>query len=74
MPIIRSGDFVFVTNNEADFVRLYRREAVHNGLIIVVPGGLQAEEQVRLFGAALDVVEPLTHIMNKLVRVQRDGM
>ncbi len=73
MPIIRAGDFVLVTNNQTDFVRLYRREEAHSGLIIVVPGGIEAEEQVRLFGAVLDVIEPLADIINKLVRVQRDG-
>lgn len=73
MPIIRAGDFVFVTNNEGDFVRLFRREDVHSGLIIVVPGGLEVAEQLRLFGAVLDVIEPLPDIMNKIVRVQLDG-
>ncbi len=73
MPIIRAGEFAFVTNNEGDFIRLYRREDAHNGLIIVVPGGLETNEQVRLFGAVLDVIEPLPDIINKIGRVRLDG-
>ncbi|WP_292364884.1 DUF5615 family PIN-like protein [Mesorhizobium sp.] len=37
MPRILTEDFTFVTNNARDFRRLYAREEVHAGLLIVVP-------------------------------------
>jgi predicted nuclease of predicted toxin-antitoxin system len=49
-------DYVFVTNNRRDFLRLYAALEVHNGLIIIVPS-VAADEQRRLFGIALDVAE-----------------
>lgn len=39
LPIIRHQDFVFVTNNARDFLKLYARENIHAGLVIIVPGG-----------------------------------
>jgi predicted nuclease of predicted toxin-antitoxin system len=37
MPRIIEGDFTFVTNNAKDFKKLYAKEPVHAGLVIVVP-------------------------------------
>ncbi|TGU23603.1 DUF5615 family PIN-like protein, partial [Mesorhizobium sp. M4B.F.Ca.ET.150.01.1.1] len=37
MPLIIDEDFTFVTNNAKDFRKLYAKEPVHAGLIIVVP-------------------------------------
>jgi predicted nuclease of predicted toxin-antitoxin system len=47
------GDFVLVTNNADDFRRLYAAQALHAGLVIILPNvgrGLQR----KLFSAALD--------------------
>ena len=73
LPVIRSESFVLVTNNERDFLRLYREEGVHPGLIIIVPGGVRAGAQVELFGRVLDVIEPMPDLVNKLVKVSLDG-
>jgi predicted nuclease of predicted toxin-antitoxin system len=73
MPVIRAEGFVLVTNNGRDFLKLFRHEPVHPGLIVIVPGSIRAAAQVRLFGLALDVIEPLPDLVNKLVQVSIDG-
>ena len=47
------GDFVLVTNNASDFRRLYARQPLHAGLVVIVPS-VNREEQQRLFLGALD--------------------
>jgi hypothetical protein len=44
-----------VTNNAKDFRRLYAREAIHAGLVILLPNVPPAQQRV-LFDAALDDV------------------
>lgn len=73
LPVVLSEGFVLVTNNARDFLRLYRREGIHPGLIIIVPGSIVAADQVRLFGRALDVIEPMQDLVNKVVEVLLDG-
>ena len=73
MPTIRTEGSILVTNNARDFLKLYRQEAVHPDLIVIVPGGIGAEAQVRLFGLALDVVGPMPDLINKLVEVSVAG-
>jgi hypothetical protein len=64
--------YVVVTNNRRDFLRLYARLEVHNGLIIIVPPVLRLE-QIRLFGVALDVAERRDDLVNLLIEVHADG-
>ena len=66
-------DFVLVTNNRKDFLRLYAREEVHCGLVILVPGGIVSEAQVRLFSAALDAIAEEPDLVNRVVEVEMDG-
>jgi len=72
MPVIRDEGFVFVTNNARDFLKLYAQEQIHAGLIIIIPGGIVADKQVELFDCALDEIEPLDEIINKVVEVNLD--
>jgi hypothetical protein len=65
-------DYVVVTNNRRDFLRLYAGFEVHNGLIIVVPAVLRAE-QCRLFALALDLAERQDALVNLLIEVHEDG-
>lgn len=69
---IRDG-LVLVTNNGRDFLRIYAREAIHPGLIVIVPGGIVAEAQVRFFAIALDAIESLGDLVNTIVEVFEDG-
>jgi predicted nuclease of predicted toxin-antitoxin system len=73
MPLVRTEGFVLVTNNGRDFRKLYSQEAIHPGLIIIVPGGIPAETQLRLFGLVLDAVEPMPDLMNKVVEISITG-
>jgi predicted nuclease of predicted toxin-antitoxin system len=65
-------DYVFVTNNRRDFLRLYAVLEVHNGLIIIVPS-VAAEEQCRLFVIALDTAEQQDSLVSLLIEVRADG-
>ncbi len=65
-------DYVIVTNNRRDFLRLYSEFDVHNGLIIIVPAALRAEQR-RLFGIALDAADRLDSLINMLIEVHADG-
>jgi len=49
---ISEDEFTFVTNNRADFIRLFGRMELHAGLIIIVPNVVPAL-QCALFEAAI---------------------
>jgi len=55
MPRIVENSFTFVTNNAADFRKLYAREDVHAGLVIIVPQ-VRPALQRELFEAVLDTL------------------
>ena len=65
-------DYVVVTNNRRDFLRLYAQLAVHNGLIIIVPS-VRYDEQCRLFDLALDAAARQNSLINLFIEVHRDG-
>lgn len=52
MKAILEYEYIFVTNNRADFLELYGREPLHPGLIIIVPSVRPALQQ-ELLGAAI---------------------
>jgi len=70
--IAAERDYVFVTTNRRDFLRLYSQLEVHNGLIIIVPT-VSTAEQVRLFGTALDAAGQQDSLLNLLIEVHADG-
>jgi len=73
LPQIIGGDFMFVTNNGRDFLRLYRGVDVHAGLLVILPS-VGTAEQRRLFGAALDAIMAAGNdIAGELVEVDLDG-
>ena len=49
---IVKDEFVFVTNNRADFIRLFRKMDLHAGLIRIVPNGVPLVQRA-LFEAAI---------------------
>ena len=53
MPKIRAGEYTFVTNNQSDFARIYGKEEVHAGLIVVIPNVVPSRQR-ELFAAALE--------------------
>jgi predicted nuclease of predicted toxin-antitoxin system len=65
-------DYVVVTNNRRDFLRLYAQLAVHNGLIIIVPS-VPYDEQCRLFELALDAAAQQNSLINLVIEVHADS-
>ena len=47
------NDFVLVTNNAADFRKLYAEESLHAGLVILIPN-VPVDLQKRLFKGAVN--------------------
>jgi predicted nuclease of predicted toxin-antitoxin system len=66
------GDFTLVTNNASDFRRLYAREPLHAGLIILIPTVDRALQQ-RLFKGALDQLAIFGEPVNQVLEVDLDG-
>ena len=60
------ADFILVTNNASDFRTLYKSEAVHPGLVIIIPNVRRAQQTI-LFQAALAELaamgEPINHVL-----------
>ena len=55
MEIVIERDYTFVTNNQFDFLTLYKKEAFHAGLVVIVPNVTPARQR-ELFNAVLDHV------------------
>lgn len=73
MRLVRSEGLILVTSNRKDFLALYRQEALHPGLVIIVPGNLREDEQIRYFGLALETVAKAGDMVNKLLEVHAGG-
>ncbi|MER8465873.1 DUF5615 family PIN-like protein [Mesorhizobium sp. M1396] len=69
MPLIVEEDFTFVTNNAKDFRKLYAKEQVHAGLIIVVPQ-VGPEKQRELFDALLEDFGPEEFLINEVIEIE----
>lgn len=52
MRVIREQEYTFVTNNRTDFLRLHGKEALHAGVIVIVPNVIPSQQR-ELFAAAL---------------------
>jgi predicted nuclease of predicted toxin-antitoxin system len=72
MPRILEGDFVFVTNNAADFRRLYQAQAIHAGLVIIVPQAPPTQQRA-LFLAAMEEIGSDNGLINEALEVLIDG-
>jgi predicted nuclease of predicted toxin-antitoxin system len=69
---ISDGDYIFVTNNAKDFIPLYKKLNIHNGLIVIVPS-CNKLKQSALFAAALERLSVEADIINKIMFVELDG-
>jgi predicted nuclease of predicted toxin-antitoxin system len=79
--LVIDEEAVFVTNDEADFVALYKRVDLHTGLLIL-PQTDKRESLWRLLDVALDYIEQKTRaadetaaewMLNKRIEVDQDG-
>ncbi len=55
MGRVRDGDYTLVTNNAVDFRRLYRREDLHAGLVLLLTQ-LPEAEQLAVFRDVLVLI------------------
>jgi predicted nuclease of predicted toxin-antitoxin system len=62
------GNFVLVTNNASDFRRLYATEAVHAGLIIIIPN-VNRDRQIQLFRGALALLATVGEPINRVLEI-----
>lgn len=72
IPVIEAGDYCFVTNNRKDFLRLYGRQPLHNGLIVIVPN-THRQAQIRLFTGVLDELGGLPDLVNQVIEICAEG-
>lgn len=66
------GDLVLVTNNASDFRRLYASQALHAGLVIIIPNVNRAVQQ-QLFRSALDELARFGEPINRVLEVDIEG-
>ena len=71
--LAQDRDYVIVTNNRIDFVRIYKRFELHAGLVVILPS-VEKETQCRLFASILRRLGDEGDIINKLVEVDVDGI
>jgi predicted nuclease of predicted toxin-antitoxin system len=71
MSIVMEQSYTFVTNNRSDFLSLYQREALHAGLIVIVPNVTPARQR-ELFHAVLEHAGS-RQLINTLVEVRYAG-
>jgi len=65
-------DLVLVTNNGADFRRLYAKASIHPGLIITTPS-VDRTMQRRLFRGAMGELAVVGEPINQVLEVDLDG-
>lgn len=68
MPRIVAEDYTFVTNNARDFRKLYGRQDVHAGLIIIVPQVIPALQR-DLFELILQEIASDDELLNEVIEI-----
>jgi hypothetical protein len=61
-----------VTNNARDFRKLYAKEELHPGLMIIVPQGVP-ERQRELFHIILQELARGDELLNEVIEISIDG-
>lgn len=73
VPLAIERDYIIVTNNRRDFLKLYLQQEVHGGFIIIVPRTSRARTN-ELFVLALDhLLEMNEDLVNQVIEVLEDG-
>jgi hypothetical protein len=68
MPKIVADGLTFVTNNARDFRKLFAREPIHAGLIIIVPQ-VTPSLQRELFSLVLSELDSVAALLNEEIEV-----
>jgi predicted nuclease of predicted toxin-antitoxin system len=71
MARIEAEDFTLVTNNAVDFRRRFREQAVHPGLVILIPSVTPSVQRL-LFSAALGFIGE-RDLLNRVIEVDLKG-
>jgi predicted nuclease of predicted toxin-antitoxin system len=66
-----NDEFTFVTNNRADFLRLFAEKELHGGLIVIIPNVVPALQRA-LFRAAIQYLGR-RDLINAAIEVSVDG-
>ncbi|EJZ22750.1 hypothetical protein [Rhizobium sp. Pop5] len=72
MPPIVEQDFTFMTNNARDFRKLYAKEELHAGLVIIVPQVLPVLQR-ELFALILQDLAGAQDMVNEVIEVTLAG-
>lgn len=72
MPRIIADDFTFVTNSARDFRKLYAKQELHAGLIIILPRVLP-HLQRELFSLILQDLTESGELVNEAIEISLDG-
>lgn len=71
-PWIIAGDFTFATNNARDFRKLYAKQEVRAGLIIILPQILP-QLQREFFSLILQKLASGEDLANEAIEISLDG-
>lgn len=72
LDTIRDDDWTLVTNNAMEFKERYAREAVHAGLVLLIPN-VRRSEQIALFKAVLAMASSGADLTNNVIEVDYEG-
>jgi predicted nuclease of predicted toxin-antitoxin system len=73
VPFAVENDYIIVTNNRRDFLKLYLQHGLHGGFIILVPR-VERRRMDELFALALDALATMNEdLVNKVIEVLADG-
>ncbi len=68
LDVVADQDWVLVTNNAIEFRGRYRRITLHPGVVFLLPS-VPRLNQIRLFAAALSVIQVLPDLVNQALDV-----
>jgi hypothetical protein len=70
-PALYARNVTFVTNNAVDFLRQFRHEAIHPGLVILIPDTTHSVERAPFLGA-LDFIGD-RYLVNRVIEIDPRG-
>ena len=65
-------ELILVTNNRDDFLGIMGDVELHPGLVVIMEN-VPREQQMRIFGIALEALAQVSSMVNKVLEVSSDG-
>ncbi len=72
MAKLLEEEFILVTNNRDDFLGIMGDVELHPGLVVIMEN-VPRDQQMRLFGTALEALAQVSSMVNKVLEVSSDG-